>query len=180
MVGAIGDRERHRAVAAVNRRRRGVDEVQKPRQAPHRLQQHHVAIDVAVQVGVRVDQRIADAGLRRQMHDPVDLAFVREDGGYRIAVGDVEAQEGKARPAFEPRQPRFLQRDLVIVVQVVDADHGLTAAEESFGDVVAYKACHAGDQNAHPVPFSARHEVWLPALRGSRAGRPPLRLRRPS
>ena len=75
--------------------------MREPRQATRRLQQHHVAVDVAVQVGVGIDQRIADAGLRRQMHHPVDLAFLREQGGDRIPIGDVEAPEGKTRPAVE-------------------------------------------------------------------------------
>jgi hypothetical protein len=84
------------------------------------------------------------------MHDPIDPASFREQLGDSLAIGDIEAPKGEAGPALEPGQPIFLQGDLVVVVQVVDADNGFAAAEERLGNVIADKAGDPSYQYGHP------------------------------
>ena len=96
--------------------------MQQPRQAAGRLQQHDLSLDIAAQIGVRIDQRVSNAGLGRQVHDPVDPAFLGEQLRDGVAIGDIEAPEGEAGPALKSGQPGFLQPDVVVVIQVVDAD----------------------------------------------------------
>ena len=52
------------------------------------------------------------------------------------------------------------------MVQVVDADHGLAAAEESFGDVESDETGDAGDENGHPVPSLLAERPCLPEYGG--------------
>ena len=108
MIGPIGCRERHLSIAAIDRRRRGIDEVQQPRQPAGRLQQHDLSIDIAAQVGVRIDQRVSNAGLGRQVHDAIYPVFLGEQRRDGLAIGDVEAPEGEAGPARKSGQPRLL------------------------------------------------------------------------
>ena len=47
------------------------------------------------------------------------------------------------------RQPGLLEIDVVIVVEVVDADHLVAASQQDLGDMHADKAGGTGDENFH-------------------------------
>ena len=114
--------------------------------APARLEDVEKPGPVAVQVGVGVLQRIAHAGLCGQMDDLRDLGL-REQRIDRRLVGDVDRAQIQA--AAQGRDPVMLDLRIVVVVKVVDADHGIAAREQAARHVGADEAGCAGEQNRH-------------------------------
>ena len=49
----------------------------------------------------------------------------------------------------ESREARFLQLDVVIVVQIVDADDRIAPSEQRFGDVGSDESGRSGDEDRH-------------------------------
>ncbi len=105
--------------------------------------------DVRADVLVRIDQRVAHAGLRSEVHDAIELLGSEELIDIR-AVGDVELVERESRK-LELLQPRQLEVDVVVVVQVVQPDDGVAALEQAPRDVHADEAGGAGDEDLHAV-----------------------------
>jgi hypothetical protein len=103
-------------VAAIDRGGARIDEAVEARQAARRLEQRQLAGDVRIDVGVGIDQRVADAGLRREMDDAGDLGMRGKEAGDRLAVRDVDAMKGEPCPRPELGQPRLLEGDAVVVV----------------------------------------------------------------
>ena len=83
------------------------------------------------------------------MDDRLDIGIALDERGHRRRVGDIDRLEGEAPPAFEPRQPGALQRDVVIGVHIVDTDDPLAAIEQVLRDMKPNKACAARDQEDH-------------------------------
>ena len=76
MIDPVLDAERQALVAAVDRRRRGIDHV--PRlPCPRELEHVAVPDEVRLDVGGRVLEAVADAGLRAEMDDAVDARSCR-------------------------------------------------------------------------------------------------------
>ena len=48
-------------------------------------------------------------------------------------------------------EARAFERYRVIIVEIIDADHGMTLRHEPVGDVHPDKPCRAGDQNRHAL-----------------------------
>ena len=66
------------------------------------------------------------------------------------AVGEIELDEAEARRGFSSdREPRLLEPDVVVVVEVVEADHLVAALEQDLRRVVADEAGGAGDEDFH-------------------------------
>src|SRR5690606_10085883 len=59
------------------------------------------------------------------------------------------AAEGEARQRRQPRQPRFLQPRVVIVVDVVVAEHLVAARQQALAEFRTDEAGGAGDEDAH-------------------------------
>ena len=91
-------------------------------------------------------QGIAHAGLRRQMHHPVDR-LVSEQRLHPGAVGQVEPLKRETWPFPELRQARLLEADLVVVVDVVQPDDRLATRQQALGP------------NVPPEDF-ARYRAW--------------------
>src|SRR5690606_27797744 len=68
---------------------------------------------------------------------------------HRRAVGQVGLHVGVARMVLEARQPRLLQGDVVVVVEVVEADDLVAARQQHLRDMTADEAGSAGDENLH-------------------------------
>ena len=105
---------------------------------------HHIA----GHIGVRVDGRVAHAGLGGQIDHALGTALQKE-AADTFRVGDVHPGVRIARPRFQPGQPRFLQRHVVIVVEVVDADHLVSPVEQAPGHRRTDEPGGAGDQDSH-------------------------------
>ena len=76
-------------------------------------------------------------------------ALLCEELLHTGAVGDVELDEGEPVTPFELRQPVALELGVVVVVEVVEADHRPAVVEQAFGEMEADEAGCAG------------HEGWL-------------------
>ena len=104
------------------------------------------AYDVGIDIGVRVDQRMPHAGLRRQMHH-IGKPAHGEEARHTGTVGEIELHEFKAGKLGEFGQPCVLQLRIVIGVQVIESDHGLAARQQPARDVIADEARSARHQD---------------------------------
>jgi hypothetical protein len=115
------------------------------------LQDVQEAAEVGLAIGVRMGDGVAHPGLGGQVHHAVE-ALGREQRLHPGAVGHVQALEAKARLRRQPGQPGLLERRVVVVVEVVDADHLVAARQQALGHVHADEAGRAGDQDFHGRP----------------------------
>ena len=109
--------------------------------------------DVAHEVGAHVDegvfQRIAHPGLGGEVDDAIDARVPGHRRPQRLMVGNIEAVKSEAGFAREPREPRLLQPDVVIVVHIIHADDSFAARQQRLGDVIADEPGGAGDEDCH-------------------------------
>lgn len=88
---------------------------------PARFQNIIKADNVAFDVHVGVRDGVPHACLRGEIHD--DLRPVsREEVGNQALVGKVSADEREVLERLELCQPRLLEPDVIVVVQVVQPD----------------------------------------------------------
>jgi hypothetical protein len=72
--------------------------------------------------------------------------------------------ERKTRPLDETGEAGFLESDLVIIIEIIQADDLLAAIEQAFREMIADKTGRAGDQNRHALPF-VMQMIWGNAKR---------------
>ena len=106
--------------------------------------------DIALHVGMRVDQRVAYPGLSGEMDDDVGLLLC-EDVFHGITVGHVQLDELVSALAIEPRHAGMLQAHVVVVVDVVEAKHLIAAREQPLRDMIADESRRARHEVAHPA-----------------------------
>ncbi len=87
-------------------------------------------------------------------------------------AGDVAVDQPETHIAGQPRGARFLQRDVIIVGEAVEADHALTAREQPFGHRMADETGGAGDENGAVVSHAARLSLEPSASSSGLPGRP--------
>src|SRR5436190_602982 len=93
MVDPVLDPERQRLVAAVDRRRARIDEMLDLAMASE-FQHVDLSHQIGSDVGLRIDQRIADPRLGAQMDDPVE--FVGSGEGFeRLLVAEIDLLEAE-------------------------------------------------------------------------------------
>ncbi len=80
------------------------------------------ADQIGVDIGVRIDQRMAHAGLRREMDD-IAKPMLGEVRRHARAVGEIELDEREARQPRQFGQARVLQLGVVVGVEIVETDH---------------------------------------------------------
>src|SRR5438105_15384603 len=87
--------------------------------------------EVGLDVGLRVFQAVADASLRAEVDDTVDLERIG-DALQRLSVGEIHAFETNAiaKLLLQLRHPRLLQARIIIIVEIVDADDLVAAFEQ--------------------------------------------------
>ena len=157
MVGAVVLREGELAVGAVHGAGRGVDEVFRRRVAAA-LEHVEEGDDVRGHVGHRLGQRPADAGLGREMDDaarPMALEQVARGG----LVGEIQALEDEAVAGPQRGEPRFLEADVVVGREAVDADDRVPVLQEPPGRVIADEAGRAGDEDRCGHGYDARSRL---------------------
>ena len=103
MVDIVVDRERHLGVGAVDRAGRGIDQVPAPL-VPAALQHVEEADEVGVDIGVRVLERVAHAGLGREMHHD------RRAGSRRTGQGWPSRSARSSRSKVKPGRPSSRSR----------------------------------------------------------------------
>jgi hypothetical protein len=88
------------------------------------------ADDVALDMGVRLFQRMAHPRLSAQMHDALE-SFGGEQPRHRVTVGQVHMDEPESSAPLEPGETGLLERHVVVVIQVVESDNLVAAIEET-------------------------------------------------
>jgi len=121
---------------------------------PAALQNIERANDVAVHVGMRCLDRVAHARLRPQVHDALEF-LARKALRHAGGIGKVELDEAKARILLQQLQARHLQIDVVVLVEIIEADYLITALEQAPGGVKADEARGSGDENLHRRPSTS-------------------------
>src|SRR5256885_1588437 len=115
-------------------------------------QVEHVAMpdEVRLHVGLRIFEAVANARLRAQVDDPVDLDRVGE-GLERFGVGEVEVLEPEAvaELLLKLGEPRLFELGIVISAEAVDADDLVAPLEQGPRCRSADEPRSPGDQNNH-------------------------------
>ena len=121
MIDVLGLDERHVRVRAIDRTGRCIHQMLDAA-APASLDHVQESGHVALHVDVRILRRVAHAGLRREVHDPVKPLLL-EEGLHRVAVCKLDLLEPEVRLALEQRQARGLESRVVIGVEIVQSHH---------------------------------------------------------
>src|SRR6185437_10747552 len=113
---------------------------------------------IGIHVGIRVDQRIAHARLRGEMHD-MRKPVLGKQCGHAVAVGEVELDETEARMPGKLREAGILQLRIVISVQVIKADNGTTAFQEPLSHVETDEPGSAGNEDRTRRHFTSTNSL---------------------
>ena len=120
------------------------------------------ADDVGVHVRVRVLHPVTDARLSGEVDNPLRLRR-GEQPLHARAIGKVELVEGKAGRALELAEARLLQFNVVVGIEIIDADYHIAPVEQRLSSMVTDESGGAGDQNPH-VSYSQRLGPNCPRL----------------
>ena len=142
---ALFDRKGQGAVGPEGRTGRGEDEVFRLHR-PGTFEHGQKADDVGVDIALGVFEAVADPGLGPEVDDAA-RGVGGEQGGHARAVGEIEGVVAIARFGQQAVEPRLFQGRVVIVVEVVDADHRLPAGQQAAGGVEADEAGRSGDED---------------------------------
>ena len=104
------------------------------------------AREIGIGIDVRIDQRIAHAGLRREMHD-LAKAMGGEQVGHGLAIGNVQLFELEVRKDLELLHAPLFQSGVVVGVEIVDTQHVAPVGQQAARDVHSDKAGSAGDKD---------------------------------
>ena len=118
VIDAAVHRERHVGVEAVHRAGRREYQVLCAIVAAT-FEHVERASDIAVDVGLRILERVTHAGLRGEVDDAREF-FAREQRFHAALVGEVHLHEAELRFALEDGEPRALEVRVVVVVEVVE------------------------------------------------------------
>ena len=120
-------------LSAVHRAGRGEHQVLDA-VVPAALEHVERAGDVAVDVRLRVLERITHAGLRGQVDDARKF-LAREQRLHAALVGEIHLHETELRLPLEDGEARALQVRVVVVVEVVEPDHFVATRQQLVRDV---------------------------------------------
>jgi len=112
------------------------------------LQNIQGAYQIRIRIGMRVLQGVAHARLCGEMHHTLWPMLLKRpcDGGAILQVGE---DVGVAGVLLKAGETGTLEGDIIIVVEVIYADHLVTALEQTQGEGGANKASRTGDQYLH-------------------------------
>ena len=115
-------------------------------QPPRRLQDGQMAEQVGAGIGEGIFQRVANAGLRREMQDAVRL-FALDQRHHGRVVGKIEPFEAESLMPFKACKTRLFQGRVVIGVQIVETDHPLAGGQQGLAGMISNEAGRAGHQD---------------------------------
>src|SRR5690242_20560631 len=106
--------------------------------------------EVGPHVGVGVLEAVAHTGLRTEVYNPVDIDAAGEVV-KRLVVREIDLLEPEAiaELLLKVSEPRPLQRRVVIIVEIVDADDLPAALEQRARRCRADEPRSPRDQNSH-------------------------------
>ena len=115
---------------------------------PARLEDVEESFYIAAHVGVRIDEGKANAGLRGQIDH--DLEFVAaEQLRHDLPVGEIGAHEFETVVTDKLGEPGFLERHVIIVIDIVEPDNRPGLLKQVAGEVKPDEACGSGDEDRH-------------------------------
>ena len=138
-------RKRQLVIGAVHARARRIHEVRNLR-VTATFDDVAECSQVVGEVRAGIDERMADAGLRRQVDDLPEPA-VREKVGRRPGIGQVHSRKPESVVGSEPGKPRFLKADVVIGIEIVDAGHAPSGTKQRERRVHADESRTAGHEH---------------------------------
>ena len=118
-------------------------------------QQGKAQLDLANQLQ-RQSEEIAR--LRGQVHHTVE-ALARKQGRHGSPISHVHLVKGESARRADGIQPRLLERDVVIIVQIVDAHHLIAARQQFHGHRHADEAGAACYEYLHAMQRD--WNVWM-------------------
>ena len=121
MVDVVVHRKRHPGVGAVDRTRRGIDQVLDPG-VPAALEEIDKADQVGVDVGVRVDQGIADPGLGGQVHHRIKTVLVEQLCRWPLRSASSRLTWVKPLALGQGCHARLFQLRIIVVIEIVETD----------------------------------------------------------
>ena len=119
-----------------------------------RLKHVEEACDVGADVSLRMLDGVADPGLRREMYHAV-RRVVPEQSPHGVGVAEVAAHELERPVPLQTPQTGLLEGDVVVRVQVVEAEDGIAPVEQTLRCGGADEARGAGDEDPHAL-------TWIP------------------
>jgi 16S rRNA U1498 N3-methylase RsmE len=78
---------------------------------------------------MRVLDRVAHTGLRRQVNDPVEFLFGKQRV-HRSTIGKIDAHHGEVLVVIENRGACLFEIHVVVVVEVVEADDRIATVQQ--------------------------------------------------
>jgi len=148
-------------VEPVHRRRRGPDDGGLRVGRARRLEQRHETGNVGAHIRHGVHERVPHARLRGEVEDVCEGHNV-EQLGEELGISDVTVDDVDPG-AGEERGAAALEARVVVVVEVVEAEHAVPSAAKRGGGVAAYEARGARDEDgvAHGAPDARRRPHLL-------------------
>jgi hypothetical protein len=105
-------------------------------------------LQIGIDIGVRVFQRISHPGLRGEVNDTIRL-FISENACHRVFVFNRNTVKVKRLMPGDAGKPRILQRDIIIVVEIVNPDDIIAARKQALDTMHADEAGATCNQNFH-------------------------------
>lgn len=112
-------------------------------------------LQIGIDISVRIFQRVSHPGLRGQMNDTIRL-FISENTSHRVPVFDRNTVKAKRLMVSDAGKPRLFQRDIIIVVEIINPDDFITARQQAFDTMHANETSTACNQNFHLRTFCCR------------------------
>ena len=113
---------------------------------PASLENIDEAFEICVDIGVRMIDRMAHAGLRREMDHHRKSMFGKQQG-HRPAIREIELHKTEPRILTQDIQSRLLQGGVVVIIKVVQTDNMTALGQQLAGDVKTNKTRRTCDQN---------------------------------
>ena len=101
------------------------------------------AVTIGADAGDGIVDRGADAGLRREMHDPIGRSFI-ENVCHCGEIRKVDLVKAEAGKMLEPFEARPLERRVVVRRERIDTNDPLATGDQSLANVHSDKAGSAG------------------------------------
>lgn len=132
------------------------------------LHEVHETGEVALDVNIRVFQRVSYACLRREVNDWAKF-FMIEHGLQAAPIGDISFDESEVFRCLENLQPGSFQAFIVKGAEIIETENTAAKFKESAAKMKANKPCAAGYKYGiyRPDVFGFHyfyHHRELPAL----------------
>ena len=108
-----------------------------------------MAVKIAANIVSRMIDGIADPGLRREMHNPINIRIARGQAHHRLRVRYIQFFESKAVAVFQISKPGLFQRWIVVTIKIIDSDNTLPAHQQELRHMHPDKSCGASQKYRH-------------------------------